>query len=495
MNGPASDNEELETRILEASQRSSKLEEIDLEHQKVLQNQQLLYAKDLFSNKAHTPVHVSSVVVNNAECVRPSVLQNYLDQTITRATTFEHLCELSDILNMKLISNGLVENCTQTLDSRGVLHYELQDSDPKPSYATPHSTGHTVSVVDIVPIVNLQPLKKISAKTGTNIGNGEGDGYLQLQWRNALGGGEKFTFDATKGTKTHSSYLFDYSQPLSPWWLWDCSVYKNSRSLGNMELLMRGTRASVRSAFEKHKHLNYELGVESLWRSTQATSTHSSDSLLLLAGDEVKNSLSHSVFWDTRDRPIFPLAGSFYKLTNELSPSKYWKCFFEASKVKSWRKNDFFTASFTLKGGYINNFSASKPLHISDKFHNGGSNDVRSFQLMGLGPKDLHDSLGGDAFVSYGVSLFSRLPFKRWSDSNFRLHAFFNGARLINTNGDQLKNCISSLAREHSTSTGIGLVLGHPVARFELNFGIPLTAHTSDSARKGFQYGIGLSFL
>ena len=314
-------------------------------------------------------------------------------------------------------------------------------------------------VIDIVPIVNIEPLKKFSAKTGTNVGNGEGDGYLQFQWRNAFGGGEKLTFDATKGTKTHSSYLLDYTQPVSPWWMWDGSIYKNARAMGNLELVMRGMRASLKSAFEKNKKLNHELYAESLWRTTKNTTSHSSDFTLLQAGNDIKNSLCHSIFWDTRDKPIFPLAGSFLKISNEIALNKFWKSSFEFSNVRSWCNNDFFTASGTVKGGYINNFHPqTKPLHVSDKFHNGGSNDVRSFQLMGLGPKDLYDSMGGDAFVSYGVSIFSRLPIKRWSESNFRLHAFFNGARLINTNGTPFKSSLSTLASEHSTSTGVGPV-------------------------------------
>ncbi|SCV05376.1 LANO_0H06128g1_1 [Lachancea nothofagi CBS 11611] len=486
----------LESRILAVPESSSALEEIDVKHQQLLQNQQILYATSLITQNSHTPVKVSNIIVQNAECVRPAVLQTYLDQTIGQATTFEELCSQSDILNMKLISNGLVENCTQTVDSRGVLHYSLKDANFAPSYALPRGSNEAISVLDVVSIVNLQSLKKFTAKTGTNVGNGEGDGYLQFQWRNALGGGERFTFDATKGTKTHSSYLVDYTQPLSPWWLWDTSVYKNSRALGNAELLLRGLRGSIKSSFEKHSNANHELNFESVWRSTMASTNHSSDTLLAHCGHDVKNSLGHSLFWDSRDKPIFPFSGSFVKVSNELALGKFWKLTFESSKVKSWLSNNFITASGTVKGGYIKNFNPkTQSIHVSDKFQSGGSNDVRSFQLMGLGPKDLHDSIGGDAFVSYGISVFSRLPINRWSDSNFRLHAFFNGGRLINSNGRPADSLMRALSREHSTSTGVGIVFGHPIARFELNFTIPLSAHTSDSVRKGLQYGIGLSFL
>jgi len=39
---------------------------------------------------------------------------------------------------------------------------------------------------------------------------------------------------------------------------------------------------------------------------------------------------------------------------------------------------------------------------------------VRGFKLNGIGPReDRKDSLGGDAYVAAGVSLFTPLP-KRW---------------------------------------------------------------------------------
>lgn len=71
----------------------------------------------------------------------------------------------------------------------------------------------------------------------------------------------------------------------------------------------------------------------------------------------------------------------------------------------------------------------------------------------------------------------------------------FNGGKLVNHDNTSLGNCIGQLSKEHSTSTGIGLVLRHPMARFELNFTLPITAHENDLIRKGFQFGLGLAFL
>ena len=46
-----------------------------------------------------------------------------------------------------------------------------------------------------------------------------------------------------------------------------------------------------------------------------------------------------------------------------------------------------------------------------------------------------------------------------------------------------------------SMSAGVGLVYAHPVARFELNFSLPLVIRKGEDGRKGLQFGIGINFL
>jgi outer membrane protein insertion porin family len=46
-----------------------------------------------------------------------------------------------------------------------------------------------------------------------------------------------------------------------------------------------------------------------------------------------------------------------------------------------------------------------------------------------------------------------------------------------------------------SVAAGIGVVYAHPVARFELNFSLPLVLRKGEEGRKGLQLGIGINFL
>jgi outer membrane protein insertion porin family len=46
-----------------------------------------------------------------------------------------------------------------------------------------------------------------------------------------------------------------------------------------------------------------------------------------------------------------------------------------------------------------------------------------------------------------------------------------------------------------SISAGVGIVYALPVARFELNFSLPLVLRKGEEGRKGLQLGIGINFL
>ena len=83
--------------------------------------------------------------------------------------------------------------------------------------------------------------------------------------------------------------------------------------------------------------------------------------------------------------------------------------------------------------------------------------------------------------------MVSRLPAKA-RDSNFRLHSFVNAGHLA-------LNLKALNWLQPSVGCGIGILYNHPMARFELNVVVPLTAHERDGLRKGIQYGIGISFL
>lgn len=92
---------------------------------------------------------------------------------------------------------------------------------------------------------------------------------------------------------------------------------------------------------------------------------------------------------------------------------------------------------------------AAKSL-FPDRYHLGGPTSVRHFRLNSLGPKDVGDHLGGDAYYALGASLLT--PFRVpalwrgaaamrategggswWSNENLKGHVWLNAGKLIGT--------------------------------------------------------------
>ncbi|UZP37155.1 hypothetical protein NXS19_004971 [Fusarium pseudograminearum] len=151
---------------------------------------------------------------------------------------------------------------------------------------------------------------------------------------------------------------------------------------------------------------------------------------------------------------------------------------------------------------------------VNDRFQLGGPTDVRGFKLGGLGPHDGLDSVGGDVFAAGSVNMLLPVPY-RGPDSGLRFQLFANGGRLVAlkdpkksssggattelTGSDVRKGLVNAVGEVFngvpSVAAGVGLVYAHPVARFELNFSLPLALRKGEAATKGLQVGVGINFL
>ena len=146
---------------------------------------------------------------------------------------------------------------------------------------------------------------------------------------------------------------------------------------------------------------------------------------------------------------------------------------------------------------------------INDRFQLGGPTNVRGFRLSGLGPHDGPDAVGGDVYAAGGASLLFPVP-KVGKDTPLRFQAFINGGRLLSLknpskeggamNSEAVKSSMSNTLKSlqdglPSTAAGVGLVYAHPIARFEVNFSLPLVIRAREEARKGLSFGVGIEFL
>lgn len=399
-----------------------------------------------------------------------------------------------------------------------------------------------LSDLDLVAVVRLKQAKRFTARTGTDLGNGEGSGYANFVLRSLFGGAEFLSFDASIGTRTRASYLLNFTTPLnnSSVWKSETLAFMSSRKIpwASHEQIVRGLSTKIKSK-------NLEIGYEAVLRTITAVEPTASDLIKVMAGQNIKTSFFWNYTKDTRNNPLMASQGYYFRLGHEIGgllgkergDLPFMKGTFEAQVAKgisfgkeknnrTWgpgdkihlldtsydtddatesavakmvkeqkrlnELSDDIILQYSARGGLLYSYTGKS--HFMDRFFLGGPNDVRGFYLNGLGPKDGHDSLGGDVFLAQGISLLSRLPWLSPS-SPLRFMIFANGGSVLSLDQSKIKNTLIEAAVTPSIAAGFGLTYKHPIARFELNLTFPLIARELEGTRKGLQFGVGLSFL
>ncbi|KAK6340681.1 hypothetical protein TWF696_009005 [Orbilia brochopaga] len=471
-------------------------------------------AAETIQEHSSQPVYFDSITISGAGRTRRSFLENIVKPSLDRSdkgelTLRDALAELNKTIGNLRYFDIFQPNIPFYLDTPPSYTFDpSKPNDPIPLTAT----------------INVKERSRFLLKTGTDLGNTEGSAYAQATLRNVFGGAESLHATASAGTRTRSAYDATFTTPIkaSPLASFELKALSTSRdnSHSSHTELSKGVIGTVRWATPAH-HLHQSLSYEGLWRTITSVHEDASPSVRRDAGDSIKSALTHTIARDTRDNPILPSTGTLLRFRNSLAgfgPFRgtvaHLKSELETGLALPLFKGVSVTSSF--RGGVLYPLALSgetgpKPSSIADRFHIGGSNDVRGFQTGGLGPHSGKDSLGGDAFVAGSVGVL--FPFPRASaDSGLRFQAFVNGGRLLALQrppgaetagvGEGMKYTVSKLLSEApSLAAGFGIVYGHPVARFELNFCLPLGMRGTygeegaERARKGLQFGVGIEFL
>lgn len=393
---------------------------------------------------------------------------------------------------------------------------------PRNFFSSPFRTAHGGDI-DVRATLLLRSAKRFIAKTGTDLGNGEGNGYANFMVKSLFGGAETLSFDATIGTRTKSSYLLNFSAPInnSSRFKGELLGYVSSRKIpwASHEQVIRGVSAKVKSS-------EFEAGTEAVLRTVCELAPTASDSVRAMAGDSVKSSMFWSWARDTRNNPLLASSGVYFKMGQEmaglmgpeLGDLPFVKGTLEAQVARGFSLGpapeidtsspirEYFSQQrqqldatedvilhYTMKTGLF--WSHGKKSHVMDRFFLGGPNDVRGFYLNSLGPRDGQDFVGGEIYFAQGVSMFTRIPHLVARTTPLRLLFFLNGGSLLNLDQEDVAGTVREMLTRPSVSAGFGLVYRHPAARFELNFTMPLVARENEGLRKGLQFGVGLSFL
>nr|POF13134.1 sam50-like protein spac17c9.06 [Quercus suber] len=461
------------------------------------------------------PVTISSVRVLNATHTRHDFLERIFHPVLSHNRQGEYTLRES----LEAVG-GAVEKLNRLDIFQQPISTYIDSAEPSDASTTP--TDHAV-------FVSVKERGRYTIKTGTEAGSSEGSAYLNVVLRNIFGGAESLNANASLGTRTRSAYSATFDTPIlsNPDLKWEIGGLASStlKAWASHEEVLKGgnTRLLWRTS-PGHRH---EFAYSGLWRQITSLAEKASPTVRADAGDSFKSSLTHTWLNDTRDNPMMPSRGYLFKTITEvagLGPLKGDIAFgkFEVDSQAAVPIPIPFVqgdsgVSFTagLRGGLLYPLTPDGQNHpsqsrLNDRFQLGGPTDVRGFRLCGLGPRDGQDAVGGDVYAAGGASLLMPLP-RIGKDTPLRLQAFINGGRLLALedsrsdveqpiNGRDVQNSVFNTLNKltdglPSTAAGIGLVYAHPAARFELNFSLPLVIRKGEEGRKGFSFGVGISFL
>ncbi|KAI0173078.1 outer membrane protein, OMP85 family [Hypoxylon sp. FL1284] len=475
---------------------------------------------DLLSHNQTLPVTLSSIQIHGARHTRKSFLDPLFQPLVEDSRNVGYT--LGDMLEQV---GGVVEKL-QRLD---IFQPEIMFHLSRPSQLDPSS-----SPTDLDVSLGVREKSRVLLRTGTDLGNTEGSAYGSLLWRNVLGGAEYLSLNASAGTRTRSAYSAEFGTPV--------------QSNPNLRLSIDGLASSTQKPWASHEEVlkgggvklnwlrnngdRHQFGYSGSWRQLTGLGTGASPTVRGDAGDSVKSAVSYLFRRERRDNPMLPQDGYVLKAVTELAgwgslggDVSFSKSEMEVAgalpvPVPGIRGPSGVSIGAGFRAGLLYplplsfGLDGAAPSRINDRFTLGGPTDVRGFSLGGLGPRDGGDALGGDVFAAGSVNMLVPLP-RVGADSPLRLQFFANGGRLVamknkskandSTTKPQLGagavyNGMVSATKDLATglptiAAGVGLVYAHPVARFELNFSLPLVMRRGEEARKGLQVGVGINFL
>ncbi len=383
--------------------------------------------------------------------------------------------------------------------------------------------------------IRLKEKSRLVFSAGTDFGNAEGSAYTNAVARNIFGGAETLSVNASTGTRTRSAYNATFSAPVNgnPDLRVAVEALRSATQKPWASHEEQLTGANLRLAWLAENNDSHALSYSSVWRQLTGLAATASPTVRADAGDSLKSSLTHTFTRDRRDSPTLPQSGYLLRTISELAgwgplngDVSFAKTEMEASGALPVAIPGLAGKSGVSVGGGLRlgvlyplplGYSLTgpaQPSRMNDRFQLGGPTDVRGFKLGGLGPHDGTDSVGGDVFAAGSVNALIPLP-RTGPESPLRLQLFANAGRLVALSSKAKgKSGRGKLATDSATvfrsvqsavgeltnglpsmAAGVGLVYAHPVARFELNFSLPLVLRKGEEGRKGLQVGVGINFL
>ncbi|XP_076336491.1 sorting and assembly machinery component 50 homolog A isoform X2 [Tachypleus tridentatus] len=353
-------------------------------------------------------------------------------------------------------------------------------------------TFHTVEVRRVVGGVN------------TLVGNNEGSMVIGLKLPNLGGRGENIQTEYQYGTKRSYGFNATVTKPYifrgNPRITGAIFQHAADFPWSGFRQIDRGTLLEV--AFESAPQVHHSFRWEGIWRELKCALPSTAFAVREETGHSLKSSIKHILTRDTRDNPVLPSAGTFLRLNQELAGLGGDIGFFKQEFEFQFNQNLGYDMILqgSLMGGFMKRMSLDKSFNIADRLFLGGPLSLRGFTMRGVGPCDEDNALGAESYWATGLHLYTPLPFKPAKGGIgelFKTHFFLNVGNIGNFqfSNDYHQNLIMLLTNLRvACGAGIVLSVGH-VARFELNYCVPVKYQPGDKLNPGLQFGVGVTFL
>jgi len=357
---------------------------------------------------------------------------------------------------------------------------------------------------DYVVTFNVQELKKVVGSVNTMVGNNEGSLLTGVKMPNLAGRGERLQAEYTYGTKKSSSFNISLAKPLpgstKPTLTGNLFQATGEFPASGFKNINRGLLLDL--SFISAPQVAHNLQWEGVWRDLSAVNRSCSFAVREHSGHTLKSALKHILSVDRRDDTIFPREGTLFRLNQEFAGIGGNIGFFKnelelQANVPIY--NDI-SAQGSFNAGIIKDLRNEKTFNISDHFFLGGPNNIRGFDLCGVGPHSDGSSMGGTMYWASGLHLYTPLPFRPGAGGLgdlFRSHVFVTGGNIGNfwLTGNVTRD-MEAITQDFRLSYGLGLAIKlGGVARIELNYCLPVKASRGDKAAPGLQLGVGVNFL
>ena len=443
-------------------------------------------ATDYLESKRYNnfEINIEEVKRNNEEIINIEIQLNDVKKTLISKINIQGnsiteekvirdnlLIAEGDYLNSSKVKKSIDNIKSKQLFSK--VEHKIEDSDKKDSK-------------NFNLIVKEQPTGSISA----GIGYGSNGGLFEasINERNFLGQGINLNFTGRMSSEVvrgEFSYLnpnfINSNKELA------ASAYSEVDDYQNSGYQNTRTGARLATKYEIYEDIFFRPNIGIQHDNLEASS---SASILLRnrQGNFLTTSLGYNFSVDKRDSRFNPTSGSLFYFDQNIST------FFSdiptvqtgiGSTFYKELLNDKFIGSAKFKLANVFAFD-NKDVKLSDRLFSS-QNDLRGFEIRGVGPVDNGDHVGGNNLAT--LSLKSTFPNPIPETLRANSFIFFD---IGNVWGADYSDLISGSSKVRS-STGVALDLMSPVGPLSFSYSIPISKASTDKEQR-FLFNIGSSF-